>query len=125
MPKQTLISIVDDDESLRLAMRGLMKSVGFSAEVFACAEDFLASPLLPVTACLIADVQIPGMSGVELHHQLVSAGNRIPVILITAYPDDAARRRALEAGAIAYLLKPFNDDDLLSRINVALGQTPI
>lgn len=125
MPKQTLISIVEDDESLRLALRGLMKSVGFSAAVFACAEDFLASHLLPVTACLIADVQMPGMSGVELHRQLVSSGNRIPVILITAYPDNATRTRALQAGAIAYLAKPFNDDDLLECINAALGQTPI
>jgi FixJ family two-component response regulator len=123
MPKQTLIAIVDDDESLRLALRGLMKSVGFSAEVFASAEDFLASHLLPVAVCLIADMQMPGMSGIELHRRLVSSGSRIPVILITAYPDDATRTRALQAGVIAYLVKPFNDADLLECIHTALGLT--
>jgi FixJ family two-component response regulator len=122
MPKQTLLSIIDDDESIRRAIQGLVKSVGFSAAVFECAEEFLVSQDLPRTACLITDMQMPGMSGLDLHHQLVASGRRIPLILITAYPNDATRVSALRAGVLAYLVKPFNDDDLLEFIDTALGQ---
>ena len=123
-PEQSLISIVDDDESLRQAIRGLIKSVGLAAEVFACAEDFLSSERRSRTACVISDVQMPGLSGVELHSRLVNSGERIPVILVTAYPDDAERIRALQAGVIGYLIKPFNDDELLAHVYAALGCTP-
>lgn len=121
MPKRKpLISIVDDDESVREAAKGLMKSLGYTAETFPSAEDFLQSQQVPRTACLIADVNMPGMSGFDLHRHLSTSGNRIPTILITAYPDDSARERALNAGVICYLSKPFDESDLLSCIHSVL-----
>jgi FixJ family two-component response regulator len=121
MPKRKpLISIVDDDESMREAAKGLMKSLGYTAETFPSAEDFLQSQQVPRTACLIADVNMPGMSGLDLHRHLSTAGNRIPTILITAYPDNTVRERALNAGVICYLSKPFDEGDLLSCIHSAL-----
>jgi FixJ family two-component response regulator len=121
LQKKTLISIVDDDESVREATKGLMNSLGLSAQTFACAEDFLTSNRLQGTACLIADVQMPGMSGFDLYRQLVANGKSIPTILITAYPDDNMRTRALSAGVIAYLIKPFSEDDLLGCLRSVLG----
>jgi FixJ family two-component response regulator len=115
-----LISIVDDDESFRQAMTSLMRSLGFSVEAFSSAEDFLASPRLEDTSCLIADVHMPGMTGIELHQQLVTAGRTIPTVLITAYPDDNVRARALAAGVICYLSKTFDDDTLLGFVRTAL-----
>jgi FixJ family two-component response regulator len=121
VPKQKrLISIVDDDESVREATKGLMKSLGFMAEVFPCAEDFLQSQQVPRTSCLIADVNMPGMSGLDLHRHLSASGNPIPTILITAYPDDGVRELALNAGVICYLSKPFQESDLLSCIHSSL-----
>ena len=116
----TLISVVDDDESMREALRGLMKSVGYTAEAFASAEEFLSSPQVPLTSCLIADVQMPGMTGLELHHHLLASGTTIPTILITAYPDESTRERALENGVLCYLSKPFNENDLLACIHSSL-----
>ena len=125
VPKKTLISIVDDDQSVREATKGLMKSLGFTAEAFSSAADFFASRHLRRTACLIADVNMPGMTGPELHHHLMALGNIIPTILITAYPDDNVRVRALAAGVVCYLKKPFDEDDLLGCIRSALdGATP-
>ena len=124
MPKNALISIVDDDESVREATKGLLKSLGFSAESFACAEDFLSSIRLPRTTCLIVDVQMPGMSGLDLHRKLLAAGKSIPTILITAYPDERTRARALKAGVICYLVKPFTEDDLLNCLRAILGEDP-
>jgi FixJ family two-component response regulator len=121
MPKKALISIVDDDESVREATKGLMKSLGFSAQTFACAEDFLISHGLQGTTCLIADVQMPGMSGLDLYRRLCAAGKSIPTILITAYPDDNLRARALRAGVISYLIKPFNEDELLECLRAIIG----
>jgi FixJ family two-component response regulator len=115
-----MISIVDDDESLREALTGLMKSLGYAAVAFACAEDFLKSSRRDRTSCLIADVQMPGMSGLELHDNLVASGKPIPTILISAYPDEAVRARALQAGILGYLAKPFNEDNLLKHIRSAL-----
>jgi FixJ family two-component response regulator len=123
MPKKTLISIVDDDESVREALTGLMKSVGFTVEAFPSAGDFLAYPNIHDTSCLIADVQMPQMSGVELHSLLVRSGNAIPTILITAYPDDSVRARALADGVICYLSKPFYGDVLLGCVRSALAET--
>ena len=97
---QYLISIVDDDDPFREAMTSLMKSLGFEVEAFSSAEAFLASPRLGSTSCLIADVHMPGMTGIELQRHLVASGRMIPVILITAYPDDNVRARALAAGVI-------------------------
>jgi FixJ family two-component response regulator len=118
--RKPLISIVDDDESVREAAKGLMKSLGYAAETFPSAEDFLQSQQVPRTACLIADVNMPGMSGLDLHRHLSTSGTRIPTILITAYPDNGVRDRALNAGVICYLSKPFDEGDLLSCIHSAL-----
>jgi FixJ family two-component response regulator len=115
-----LISVVDDDESVREAVKGLMKSLGYSAEAFASAEEFLESRQVPRTCCLIADLQMPGMTGLELHRHLVASGRTIPTILITAYPDDSARERALRDGVACYLSKPFDENDLLACIRSSL-----
>jgi FixJ family two-component response regulator len=122
VPKtQTLISVVDDDESMREAIRGLMKSLGYAAVAFASAEEFLSSCQIPRTSCLITDVQMPGITGLELHHRLLAAGKIIPTILITAYPDDSARERALGDGVVSYLSKPFDENDLLICIRSSLN----
>ena len=121
MPKtKPLISVVDDDESMREALRGLMKSLGFTAEAFASAEEFLSSRQLLRTSCLIADVQMPGMTGLELHRHLLASGKTIPTILITAYPNEGMRARALGDGVVCYLNKPFDENDLLCCIRSSL-----
>jgi FixJ family two-component response regulator len=120
MPKKPVIAIVDDDESVRAATMSLMRAFGFRAEAYPCAEDFLSSGRLQRTSCLIADVRMPGMSGLELHRHLVASGNPIPTVLITAHPDDGVRARALQAGIIGYLTKPFDENDLLGCIHSAL-----
>jgi FixJ family two-component response regulator len=116
-----VISIVDDDESVREGLTDLVRSMGFIAEAFQRAEDFLKSPRLRRTSCLIADVQMPGMTGIELYDVLINAGNMIPTILITAFPNDRDRTLALHSGVTCYLVKPFNDDDLHECIGSALG----
>jgi FixJ family two-component response regulator len=98
-----------------------MKSLGFEVEAFSSAESFLGSRLLENTSCLIADVQMPTMNGIDLHQQLVAAGRAIPVILITAYPDDNVRARALAAGVVCYLSKTFDDEALLGFVRSALA----
>jgi FixJ family two-component response regulator len=120
MPQHTLISIVEDDQPFRESMRKLVRSLGYSVEAFPSAADFLASPLLPATACLVSDVQMPGMTGVELHRRLIDAGYTIPTILVTAYPDEAARNRALKSGVVCYLPKPVDDDHLERCLRSAL-----
>ena len=97
-----------------------MKSLGYRATVFASAEDFLNSEGRDSTACLIADVQMPGMTGPELHERLTTSGQPIPTILITAYPDERVKARALQAGVMCYLTKPFGENDLLSCLQSAL-----
>jgi len=114
------ISVVDDDESMREAIRGLMRSLGYKAQAFRSAEEFLTSRQVPHTSCLIADVQMPGMTGLELHRHLVALGKTIPTILITAYPDDSVRERALGDGVVGYLSKPFDENDLLACISSSL-----
>jgi FixJ family two-component response regulator len=118
------ISVVDDDESIREAIRGLMKSLGYAAEAFGSAEEFLSSREAPRTSCLIADVQMSGMTGIELHRHLLASGKTIPTILITAYPDDDARERALGDGVVGYLSKPFAENDLLACIRSSLDTRP-
>jgi FixJ family two-component response regulator len=118
---QILISIVDDDRFVREAMARLMKSHGYLAETFESAASLLGSDQRARTDCLIADVQMPGMTGLELHGWLVDAGEPIPTILITAHPDESARVRALQAGVLCYLAKPFSEDDLLGCVRQAVG----
>ncbi len=122
MPKTNpQISVVDDDELMRDAIRGLMKSLGYTAKAFASAEEFLNSHQVPRTSCLIADVQMPGMTGLDLHRHLVASGKTIPTILITAYPDEIAREHALADGVIGYLSKPFDENDLLACIRSSVN----
>jgi FixJ family two-component response regulator len=121
LPKKTVIAVVDDDDSVREALAGLVKSLGYSAAAFQRAEDFLASNRRDSTDCLIADVQMPGMTGPELHDRLVASGRPVPTILITAYPDETVRARVLQAGVKGYLSKPFREDELLECIRSALG----
>jgi FixJ family two-component response regulator len=121
MAKRTLISIVEDDEPFRESMRKLMTSLGYTVEAFPSAANFLASPLLAQTACLVTDVQMPGTTGIELHGHLVDAGYAIPTILVTAYPNEAARTRALKEGVVCYLRKPVDDDQLERCLRSALA----
>jgi FixJ family two-component response regulator len=116
------ISIVDDDEAVRDAVAGLMKSHGYMVETFDSGASFLNSASRTRTDCLIADVEMPGMTGFELHGQLVAAGEPIPTILITAHPDERLRVRAIQAGVLCYLIKPFSEDDLLACIRRAVEQ---
>jgi FixJ family two-component response regulator len=118
--KRPLIAIVDDDESVREAIRGLMRSMGLAVETFSSAQEFLCSSQLAKTACLIVDVNMPAMSGIDLYQQLVRAGRAIPTILITAFPTEDDRALALKAGVISYLVKPFSEEDLLDGIRTAL-----
>jgi FixJ family two-component response regulator len=120
VPKTPVISIVDDDWSVREGTMDLLNSLGFMALAFERPDEFLAFNRLYGTSCLIADVQLPGMSGLELYEHLVGSGQAVPTILITAFPDDHDRTRALHAGVSCYLAKPFNEKELLACIRSAL-----
>lgn len=117
---KSLIAVVDDDESMREAVKGLLKSLGYDAIAFDSAEDFLNFDRRGRVECLIADVQMPGLTGPDLHARLIASGETIRTILITAYPDPLARTRALRAGVLCYLTKPFRDEDLQACIRSAL-----
>jgi FixJ family two-component response regulator len=120
MSKMPLISIVDDDAAVRASLQRLISSAGFRAAVFASAEDFLHADLLQNTACLIVDVRMPRISGLELQQQLTAANCLIPLIFITAHGDDETRSQALRAGAVGFLVKPFSGETSFSAIQVAL-----
>ena len=120
MATRTLISVVEDDQPFRESMRKLMTVLGYTVEAFSSAAEFLKSPLVTETACLVTDVQMPGMSGVELHRHLVDRGHAIPTILVTAYPDDITRNRALNDGVVCYLSKPVDDEHLERCLRSAL-----
>lgn len=120
MPRVQLISIVDDDDALRNSLDDLIRSIGFRTQGFPSADAFLSSNQACDTACLILDVRMPGMNGLELQRQMVVANWRIPIIFITSHADDDARARALEAGAVAFLYKPFREEELLHAIDAAL-----
>ena len=121
--KIPMISIVDDDDSVRTALKSLIDSVGFRAEVFGSGEEFLKSPCLAQTDCLIADVRMPGMSGLELQERLHDAGSSVPIVFISAHDDKEARARGLRGGAIAFLQKPFSEDSLLGAISAGLDMS--
>ena len=112
MTKRSLVSIVEDDQFFRESMRRLMRSLGYRVEAFASAADFIASPRLAETACLIADINMPVMTGVKLHRHLIDTGHAIPTILVTAYADDDVESRALKDGVICYLRKPVDEKHL-------------
>ena len=117
-----LISVIDDDQSVRRTTALLVKSFGFRAAAFESAEAFLRSGQLQDTSCLIVDVQMPGMNGLQLQSQLAATGCRIPIIFITGYCEKESHRRAMQAGAVVFLGKPFTDEQLLQSIRSALGQ---
>jgi FixJ family two-component response regulator len=120
----TLISVIDDDLSVRLATESLLRSFGWTVHTFACAEDYLNSLDVNDTSCLITDVQMPGMSGIELQSVVAARGYSTPVIFITAYAHDGIRARLLDVGAVCFLSKPFNDQSLVQCVNAALkGKT--
>jgi len=118
--KTRLVAIVDDDDSMRSALQGLLKAVGLPAEAFASAEEFLKSGQQHQTACLIADIRMPGMSGLELQAKLNVERCRIPIIFITAHGDEKMRMQALRAGAVEFMAKPFHDEALLESVRGAL-----
>ena len=120
MSERSVISIVDDDQLLLDAMRRHMRALGHTVQTFPSAADFLASPHLGETGCLIADVHMPGMNGDELHRRLIDSGYTIPTILVTAYPDEVVRARALNDGIVCYLHKPLDENHLLDCIRSAL-----
>ena len=120
LAKNPMISIVDDDRSVREAAKMLVRSLGYASETFASAEEFLQSGRMCDTACLITDVQMPGMSGIDLQSHLTTNGHRTPVIFVTAYPEESVRARALHAGAFGFLGKPFSEDSLIACLDRAL-----
>ena len=120
LPKVPVISIVDDDESMREATSALVRSLGFAVATFSSAEDFLGSDRVADTSCLITDVQMPGLSGVELQSRLIAGGRQVPIIAVTGYPEESIRTQMLEAGAVGFLSKPFNDECLIDCIETAL-----
>jgi FixJ family two-component response regulator len=120
MPEPYVISIIDDDEAIRLALESLVRSVGYVARIFASAEDFLASSGPEETSCVVTDIQMPRMSGLDLHKQMIDQGCSIPVIFITAFPTDAIRMRAKGPGVVAFMCKPFDSDLMLAKLAEAV-----
>jgi FixJ family two-component response regulator len=120
MSKTSLVAVVEDDRYLRESMRRLMRSLDYDVATFPSAADFLASPRLIETTCLIADVHIPAMTGIELYRHLIEAGYAIPTILVTAYPDDVDRARSLNDGVVCYLRKPIDEQHLIRCLRAAL-----
>jgi FixJ family two-component response regulator len=121
MDARLLVSVVDDDESVRESLPDLLKELGFAARAFSSAEEFLESDTVLRTECLILDIAMPGMSGPELQHELKRRQIQTPIIFITAQQDESVRRDTVDQGAVECLLKPFTDTALISALNVALG----
>jgi FixJ family two-component response regulator len=117
-----VIAIVDDDESFRRATTSFVRSLGYGTAAFDSAEAFLKSDRVSETDCLITDVQMPGMTGIELQGRLIAQGHSLPIIFITAFPEIKARTQALAAGAVGFLSKPFNDENLITCLNEALDR---
>jgi len=119
MAMRSLVSVVDDDESVRESLPDLLREFGFAVEAFASGEEFLASDCVCRTRCLILDVAMPGMSGPDLHRELTLRRKEIPIVFITAHPDETVRPRLLEQGAVECLFKPFSDTALREALNAA------
>ena len=122
MSEPAVISIVDDDQSFRDSMRRLVKSLGYAVAVFPSAAEFLASPKLAATVCLVADVHMPEISGVDLYRRLIETGHTIPTILVTAYPDDSVETRMLTEGVECYLRKPLEEARLIGCLRSAFAR---
>ena len=123
MAERPLVAVVEDDKLLRNATRDLLKAAGYSADTFEDAESFLSSASRASTGCLVVDMRMPGMTGLELHQALVASGDEIPTVLITARPEASAQARARAAGITCYLTKPFAPDDLLECVREALTKS--
>jgi FixJ family two-component response regulator len=124
--KKVLVAVVEDNQFFRESMRRLVRSLGYTVDVFSSAAEFLASPRLNETACLISDVHMPAMTGLELNRHLIEAGHPIPTVLLTAFPNEADRAHALRDGIVCYLGKPANEQQLVGCLSVALasGEPP-
>lgn len=123
MPNNEMIAIVDDDESMRVSLKGLVRSLGYAVETYPSADAFLASPAARTCACIISDIQMPGLSGLELQERIRALRPGTPFIFITAFGDERTQARALQAGANCFLRKPFDGATLVACIERALGQT--
>lgn len=117
-----MISIIDDDDAVRAATASLVRSLGFKTSMFASADDFLRSLQVRDSNCVITDVQMPGMSGLELQNRLLAEGHHVPLIFITAFPEERVRRQAMSAGAVGFLSKPFDGNDMIDCIDRALNR---
>jgi FixJ family two-component response regulator len=122
LTKVPVISIVDDDALVRESTKSLVRSLGFAAETFASAEEFLQSCFAKDTSCLILDVTLPGLSGVALQSLLIERGQHTPIIFVTAFPEERARTRVLDAGAVGFLTKPFKEESLIKCLTMALSR---
>jgi len=120
MMKKVLVSVVEDDQFFRESMCRLMRSLGYTVDIFSSAAEFLVSPRLSETACLISDIHMPAMTGLELYRRLIDTGHAIPTILVTAFPNDADRARALNDGVMCYLRKPVDEEHLTRCVREAL-----
>jgi FixJ family two-component response regulator len=118
--KVPIVTIVDDDESVRVAVKSLLRALGYVVYTFASAEDYLRSPRVNDTSCLITDVQMPGMTGFDLQRYLMDKGWRTPIIFVTAFPEETIRTRALEAGVVCFLSKPFDEQSLINCLDRVL-----
>jgi FixJ family two-component response regulator len=121
LAKSHLISIVDDDPSVRLATQSLVRSLGYTAEVFSSAEEYLQSGSVGYSSCVITDLHMPGMSGTDLQDRLIADGHQIPIIFVTAYFEERTLARVIDAGAVGFLRKPFADERLIECLDRALG----
>jgi FixJ family two-component response regulator len=122
LPSSPVVSIIDDNESVREGTKALLRSLGYAAATFASSEEFLESGSLRHTCCVITDVQMRGLSGIELQRHLIDNGHTMPVIFITAFPDERVRTCALDAGAVGFLSKPYSDESLIECLDRALGR---
>src|SRR5262245_14897103 len=123
MAQGPLVAIVDDDPSIRNATRDLLKAAGFATATFEDAKSFLGSASRAAAACVVADMRMPGMTGLELHQELIASGHGIPTVIITAHPEELAQARARDAGITCYLTKPFTPDELLECVREALAKS--
>ncbi len=119
MVKRPLVSVVDDDESVRESLPDLLRELGYSVRAFSSAEEFLASDCVAETGCLLLDIAMPGMSGLDLQQELTVRGQKIPIVFVTALADETVRPRVLEQGAVECLFKPFSDTALFEALNAA------
>jgi FixJ family two-component response regulator len=122
LPSSPVVSVIDDSESVREGTKALLRSLGYVAVTFASSEEFLESGSVRETSCVITDVQMPGLSGIELQRRLIADGHCMPVIFITAFPDERIRASAMEAGAAGFLSKPYSDESLIECLDRAFGR---